>query len=181
MATMKSIYVLTCLITLTASTPLWLRPQSKTFHQNKAEADPSYRLNGDVIPNSYVINLTPYFEEPAEKNFTFDGTVTINIKVMRNTSVIQMHVFDIIITSINIDDGSGSIPIPDSDYSFNDTDDHQFLYINTPATLIVDEVFDIEIKYTGKLNDDLDGFYRSKYMDAENNEKYEDDVNITKI
>lgn len=45
----------------------------------------------------------------------------------------------------------------------NDTE-RQFYVIKTRNTLRKDEQYVVHLKFTGNLNDDLEGFYRSSYM-----------------
>lgn len=54
--------------------------------QTNTSVDPlqsikNYRLNKDVLPEHYNLEITPYFAKEGEKNaFTFDGFVQITLK-----------------------------------------------------------------------------------------------------
>ncbi|KAF4524596.1 hypothetical protein B566_EDAN008551, partial [Ephemera danica] len=172
---MKTVILLAFLATLATSTPLWSRPQNSRIIQERREPDESYRLNFDILPKSYEITLIPYFEDfEPDKNFTFDGTVKIELFVNTTTNQIKMHAYDIAIddTTVKFTHSNGSVLNIFQDLVYNDTDDRQFLNISLTENLIENETYILEMSYTGRLNDDLDGFYRSKYVDINGDEKY---------
>jgi aminopeptidase 2 len=116
-----------------------------------------------VVPITYDVILYPYLDLPAPRNFTFDGEVTINVVVARPTKIIKMHAFDVIIVKIVITDELLD-EITVDNYTLS-TDDKHFFTITLKSTLDLGAKYEINIKYTGKLNDNLDGFYRSSYKE----------------
>lgn len=62
-----------------------------------------YRLNTDVEPLDYVVELTPYFTNDTGKIFTFDGSVTISVKATKdNVKSITLHKDDLDISEITV-------------------------------------------------------------------------------
>lgn len=182
-ATMFShIVALALLFSLTTATPLWLRPElpdQPLKNINNSRLLEEYWLPRDITPISYDITLIPYLETPATRAFTFDGSETIIIEAKENTNMIKMHAYDmsLIKDSIIVTKLAGKIPIPVSSVIMTHTpttpkDDKQFLIINLGTPFLEKGArYTVDIKFKGKLNDDLDGFYRSTYTDKDGNKK----------
>ncbi|KAF4520350.1 hypothetical protein B566_EDAN009873 [Ephemera danica] len=51
-------------------------------------------------------------------------------------------------------------------------DDRNFLTLTLNASLEVSQLYTLEVVYTGILNDQLEGFYRSRYQDAQNSTRW---------
>lgn len=49
--------------------------------------DENYRIPENLDPIHFDVEITPYFETPSERAFTFDGIVTILVQV-RNTRLL---------------------------------------------------------------------------------------------
>ena len=89
--------------------------------------------------------------------------------------MIQIHAYDMDIkeedvsvtwlsdppTLLSITDQDGLVP----------NDDRHFYNITMAADLEMNENYLLEIKYVGKLNTDLDGFYRSSYLGLDGSTK----------
>uniref|UniRef100_A0A1B6CLC6 Aminopeptidase n=1 Tax=Clastoptera arizonana TaxID=38151 RepID=A0A1B6CLC6_9HEMI len=117
---------------------------------------PYSRLPTSVVPHSYNIRLIPFIQE---LNFTFDGHVRIVVNVTRDTDNITMHMYDIEVLSTEIDGGVSVVS------THNDVAG-QFFIIKTSNVLEAGKQYTVDIKYIGKLNDQLLGFYRSSYNDG---------------
>ena len=115
-----------------------------------------HRLPSSVVPSHYRIRLEPDLEQA-----TFIGTVEIEVEVEHATDTIQMNAADLVIQSARVLDSIGS---------------------NTEAASIVHDAdmerltlsFDSQLssgphtivaEFTGVLNDQLHGFYRSTFTD----------------
>ena len=115
-----------------------------------------HRLPSSVVPSHYRIKLEPNLEKA-----TFIGSVEIEVEVDNATDTIQMNAADLVIQSARVVDSVGS---------------------NTEAAGIVLDAemerltlsFDSQIssgphtivaEFTGVLNDQLHGFYRSTFTD----------------
>lgn len=122
----------------------------------------NYRLPMLIKPIFYDIHLKPYFED---KNFTFEGKVKIVMKVVNVTSRIILNANDLKFEEIKIFNKSGEEMIISS-HTLNTTTEKLSIYLkhfvkaNTELSVI--------FKYSGILNDNLRGFYRSSYTDDNN-------------
>ncbi|XP_017792513.1 PREDICTED: uncharacterized protein LOC108574433 [Habropoda laboriosa] len=130
-----------------------------------------YRLPKLFSPLKYNITLSPYFEE---KNFTFDGNVQILMKrSMDYTSRIVLHAHELKIKKVLVYQNDlewiqGKQLNTSSVISNSDT---QMISIFMESFIKSDMVL-LDIEFTGTLNDRLEGFYRSYYVNAEGNVRW---------
>lgn len=125
------------------------------------------RLPKSVVPKSYDLNLVPFIWEG---NFTFNGEVKIIVSVVQDTTNVTLHAVD-----MDIDEKFTSVseynPTSESitgapikiNSQFNDTM-RQFHVIKLSETLQAGKQYLVHMKFVGKLNDYLQGFYRSSYI-----------------
>ncbi|XP_058791213.1 aminopeptidase N [Phymastichus coffea] len=124
------------------------------------------RLPKSVLPDSYEIRLVPFIWPG---NFTFNGEVKIVMNVTEDTRKIMLHAVDMTIdedsTIIREYPGpsEGKAKVVRVQRQSNDTT-RQFHVINTSDTLKAGQQYLLYIKFVGKLNDYLQGFYRSSYV-----------------
>ena len=117
-----------------------------------------YRLPNIVKPSKYRIYLAPYFEE---KNFTFSGNVTISLQTVIDTSRIILQANELNIQGLKVFYQSGKELIVSSWILNKNT--HRFsIYLTT--TVKMGNVVNVTIQYSGALNDEMRGFYRSSYI-----------------
>ena len=124
-----------------------------------------YFLPDEIVPTKYYIHLTPYIEEG---NFTFDGSVEIETTVKDLTDKIVLHAFDIKNNSINIFVNERLVGIKDFNYSPL----YEFWIFTLFDDLLEGTNLKIKIDYTGVLNNEMKGFYRSSYEDDEGKTKW---------
>ncbi|XP_059490156.1 uncharacterized protein LOC132205229 [Neocloeon triangulifer] len=151
-------------------TPLWARPPEDEYRPVKHRALGDYKLPESVIPSRYEIHLIPYMEETLPpKNFTFDGQVRIQVTAKEATNMIRMHANDMTVMKETVvvtnDDTGDAVLVNDVTMTEPIADDRHFLDILLGSELEVDGNYTIEISFVGKLNDDLEGFYRSNYFE----------------
>jgi puromycin-sensitive aminopeptidase len=114
-----------------------------------------YRLPASVIPDRYEIRLAPDLG-----NFTFDGEVTIALRVLEAVDRIVLNALDLQIDSATIIGADKTISARATlDLSLE------------RASLILDSAiaagaYSLKIVFRGILNDKLHGFYRSQYKDS---------------
>jgi puromycin-sensitive aminopeptidase len=115
-----------------------------------------YRLDRNVVPSAYRIFLTPDLEAA-----TFAGRVEIDVDVASAASSFTLHAIELALGAASINAGDSSLlsndPVLDEQYE--------------TATFSFDEEIPagpatIEIAFTGILNDQLHGFYRSTFTDV---------------
>lgn len=123
-----------------------------------------YRLPKDVIPTNYVIELTPYLDTKDKKNFTFDGQSEIDLEIKKNnTKTITFHANELNITKVKLI-YSGK-PIEIISQEINKQKD--FITLNLKEELnSTFKNIKLFLSFTGVLNDNLRGFYRSSYQDG---------------
>jgi aminopeptidase N len=162
-------YLALLFLSSAASSPLWLRPDSISHSRSLEE----YLLPKSLVPTRYDIHLIPYLDvnfPTPEKKFTFDGVVTIRIICREDTSFIKMHAFDIDIASldmIKVKKVSPEEVVQVKSFTFSDKDDDRhFFTIELEQPLTAQNTYDVEITYIGHLNEDMEGFYRSSYMEG---------------
>jgi hypothetical protein len=160
------------LICVIAEIPLWgIRKQIKLNITQEIRAG-EYLLPKDLTPIDYKVSLIPYLEYPVEKDFTFEGSVKILFQVEIPTHLIRVHSDTLTIddTSMVVKKFGNDTPLTISNWTLS-SDDKQFLDIYVETLLEGEEKYTCDISFTGILNDDLFGFYRSSYLDGSNNKK----------
>jgi hypothetical protein len=102
------------------------------------------------------------------KNFTFDGLVKINFWAKEATNLIRMHANDMTIDEGSImltnKDTGEEVPVSGTVMA-EPGDDRHFFDINLPSELTAGSNYTVSINFVGKLNDDMEGFYRSNYFE----------------
>lgn len=125
------------------------------------------RLPKTMHPLSYELKLIPFL---FEGNFTFSGNVRIKVNVTKSCQNVTLHAIALKISEVTVwkignltqtDDNSRTkVEILDK-YAI---EPDQFFVIVFPNELEPNNIYEINIKYTGILNDMLQGFYRSSYV-----------------
>ena len=106
------------------------------------------RLPQIAVPEHYQLTLVPDFT-----NNTFSGEETIEVRILKATSKIVLNSADIKFSAVSVTGGNSAQHATVTPYEKNEM-----------VTLTVEKQLspgpaDIEIKYTGILNDQLRGFY----------------------
>ncbi|XP_076637043.1 uncharacterized protein LOC143349583 [Colletes latitarsis] len=113
-----------------------------------------YRLPENIIPLEYLIDVTPHI-----KTFTFDGEVTIRAQVTTETNEIVLHSSEIKHDKITVSLQGKMLNINNK----NTTEKYDLLTIVLSEQLKSGSEITITIKYSGFLNEEMRGFYRSSY------------------
>lgn len=122
-----------------------------------------YRLPTRVVPSNYDITITPYFE--GEKQFTFDGVVRITIRTsQQNVNEIVVHAHDLTMReSMNtLTEAKDPTSITITNRSRNAITQKYTLSLASAMKTNTDYI--LEFYYTGNMNTDMKGFYRSSYI-----------------
>jgi len=128
------------------------------------EIQDDYRLPKDVIPTNYVIELTPYLDTKDEKNFTFAGQSEIDLEIKKNnTKTITFHFNELNITEVKLN--SSGKPIGIISQEIDKQKDFMTLNLKEGLNSTSKDV-KLFLSFTGVLNDNLRGFYRSSYQDG---------------
>ncbi|MHB8334132.1 MAG: M1 family metallopeptidase [Acidimicrobiales bacterium] len=114
-----------------------------------------FRLSRTVVPHAYRIFLTPDLAAA-----TFVGRVEIDVNVAEPVQTVTMHAKNLELGAATLTSQGTShrsdVPTFDHTYETVSFDFHETLPVGTAT---------IEIAFTGVLNDQLSGFYRSTYTD----------------
>jgi aminopeptidase N len=184
---MKSLLRLLTILALTTiitATPLWLRKQPSmefSTYKNKTRqtrAIEDYLLPKNIKPETYDIQLLPFLNEPKNLpeslKFTVEGTIEIICLILQDTDTIVMHALDMeiyqeSITVVNLTPPSnfGVLTMTMSEES----DKRQFLTIKLNGVLVKDSKYSITMNFKSKVNNLLEGFYRSSYTDSSGKER----------
>ncbi|CAK7223929.1 Aminopeptidase 2 mitochondrial [Sporothrix bragantina] len=112
-------------------------------------------LPADVIPRHYDLTLEPDFSK-----FTFEGTVVIDLDVVNDTSSVSLHTLELDVHSVKVStDGAVLSSSPNVSY----TADSQTTKLDFDGTLAKGSKAQLELTFTGSLNDKMAGFYRSSF------------------
>ncbi|KAL2136022.1 hypothetical protein VTI74DRAFT_5758 [Chaetomium olivicolor] len=119
-------------------------------------------LPTNVIPRHYHVTLEPNF-----KTLTFDGTVVIDLDVAEDSKSISLHTLELDIHNAKItSDGQTVSSSPAISYN-ESTQVTKFDFDNAVSK---GKKAQLEIKFTGQLNDKMAGFYRSTYKNPDGSE-----------
>lgn len=141
-------------------------------------SDPAYRLPTTTRPRHYEVSLTPYFETAPAGLTPFSFTGDVNI-YMRPTSwfanQIVLHCNDLTIQSLTVSytDTTGvthQIAAPNQEFTC--VMPYSFLYIQTTEMMWSTQEYVISASFTGNLQENMRGFYRSWYVDSTGNKRY---------
>lgn len=135
--------------------------------KNTDENTVDYRLPQNLIPKSYEIYLTPKLHP----DFVFDGKVIIEAHVAHETDKIVLHADQLNIAQDNVTvvsytDNSISYDILNLK-SINYNKKYHFFTILLNDTIKKDFNVIVNITYSGILNTEMKGFYRSWYKTEE--------------
>jgi puromycin-sensitive aminopeptidase len=124
-------------------------------------SESAFRLPRAVVPDHYDISLDLDMD-----HFTFEGEVGIDIRVEEATDRIVLNTADIDIKEALLTSGDDRIEIEGISYD----EKYQRAALELGSTLDAGE-YRLVIDYTGTINDQLKGLYRSVCTDDEGNER----------
>jgi tricorn protease interacting factor F2/3 len=119
----------------------------------------SERLPQTVYPKTYNLCFDVSFE-----NFTFSCKSEIMININEPAQMLRLHCEELQIFNVSLHNQTGSIQV-----SFELVDGELHIKSNT---LLAQGNYSLNIDFFGKLNDDLSGFYRSRFIDKNGQEAY---------
>ncbi len=114
-----------------------------------------YRLDRTVVPSAYRIFMTPDLEKA-----TFAGRVEIDVEITESTKEVKLN-------AIELDLGAATLTIGGTAHRSTDLhldNQYEVATYTFDAKLPVGSAV-LEIAFTGILNDQLHGFYRSTFTD----------------
>ncbi|XP_050542648.1 aminopeptidase N-like isoform X2 [Daktulosphaira vitifoliae] len=128
------------------------------------------RLPTVVVPDSYNLRIVPFLWVG---NSTFNGQVSIVVNVTAPINSITLHAVDLNVTECKVSRFPRIVPdeyIKDDNSIFVNIEgteidvSKQFFIIKFKDTQPADFQYKIYINYTGRLQDNMEGFYKSSYV-----------------
>ncbi|GAW18137.1 hypothetical protein ANO14919_076100 [Xylariales sp. No.14919] len=140
------------------------RLAGETEHFGGANPDPKMGrvlLPTNVIPRHYDVTLEPDFQK-----FVFNGRVVIDFDVQEETRSISLHTIEIDIHSAQIKSGD-TVVTSSSAITYDEATHVSKIDLNDAVPKGKTQ---LEIEFTGQLNDSMAGFYRSTYKKPDGSE-----------
>ncbi|XP_034661661.1 membrane alanyl aminopeptidase isoform X1 [Drosophila subobscura] len=134
-----------------------------------------YRLSESINPVSYNITLRPYLLVDDTKRFTFDGEVWIEVIPNVATRSVYLHSKNLTysVSEYWAKPTGVAVPTPVKFNAINETNyDTDIVMLSTVDILAVGQAYILHFVYTGLMEDDMHGFYRSSYVDDNNETKW---------
>ena len=121
-----------------------------------------HRLPNYVIPEKYEIR----FEIDLD-NFRYLGTENVSIDVNQNTSELQLNSAELVISECCIENNDGEKQEAEVVYE----KEIECITFQFPKQIKKGK-WNLRIKFNGEIRNDLRGFYKSKFLDEDGNEKW---------
>ncbi|KAJ1919335.1 hypothetical protein H4219_002023 [Mycoemilia scoparia] len=118
-----------------------------------------------VVPRHYDLSLTPDLVK-----HTYHGHVSIDLDVTESTSQIILHATYLEIEKATFSSDSLDGALPATKFDFNK--ENETLTLGFDQEIKAGTKGKLSLSFTGILNNEMAGFYRSSYKDAEGNTKY---------
>ena len=116
---------------------------------------PPYRLPRNVLPRHYALVFQPDFAEAG-----FDGEASIEVQVQEATSEVVLNAAELEISEARFVQEVGASE--EATVSYRPEEEQLVLRVGRP---LPPGPWRLDLRFSGKLNDRLRGFYRSKFRD----------------
>ncbi|XP_041842646.1 aminopeptidase N-like [Melanotaenia boesemani] len=127
-----------------------------------------YRLPDALIPHSYNVVLRPWLEPNADGIYIFTGRSAVVFRCVKKTNLIIIHSNKLNLTTFLGHhaklEGLGEFTVPEIQRTWLVVKT-TYLVIQLQSSLTVGRSYKLHTEFKGELADDLEGFYRSEYMD----------------
>ena len=118
-------------------------------------------LPNNVKPSKYTLKLEPNFND-----FKFYGVLDFSFDVLEKTNTIVLNSKELIIKKARFLNNDIEIINIELDENL------ERVTFTLNKSLEIKDNYNLIIEYQGILNDQMAGFYKSKYLDTNNQEKY---------
>lgn len=127
-----------------------------------------FRLPKSLIPESYNVILWPRLQPNKDRIYIFTGQSAVIFKCMEETDLIIIHANKLNFTTVLGNHaelrGWGEANVPEIQRTWL-VARTEYLVIQLHRKLTVGASYVLHTEFKGELADDLQGFYRSEYMD----------------
>jgi len=123
-----------------------------------------YRLPTALRPQKYNLRVLTHLDNP--EDLRFEGSVKILFEVLENTKNITLHAKNLTIDESQItlkDTSSANKKNCISSTEVNSI--HDFYVMHTCEQLLAGEKYELTMPFSADLNRQLEGYYRSSYLD----------------
>lgn len=129
-----------------------------------------YRLPTALRPIKYDLHVLTQLEYADD--FSFNGSVKIQIQVLENTNNITLHSKELTIdeTATTLRQITGEDLKNNCVSSTEVNPEHDFYILRTCRQLLAGQVYELSLLFSSTLSDRLRGYYRSSYVDPVANE-----------
>ncbi|KAM7423677.1 hypothetical protein PAMA_000167 [Pampus argenteus] len=128
----------------------------------------NYRLPDSLVPVSYNVTLWPRLKPNADGLYIFTGYSAVVFTCVKETDLIIIHSTKLNLTTFNGHyaklSGLGIATVPAIQKSWL-VEKTEYLVLQLSSRLTVGAYYILYFEFLGELADDLDGFYRSEYID----------------
>ncbi|XP_063230524.1 aminopeptidase N-like [Bacillus rossius redtenbacheri] len=160
--------LLAAAVACTAATPRkWALPADPALLAASAD-DPSYRLPSDLRPLHYDLSLRPNLAG----DFQFHGSVAVALRVLAATPNVTLHAEDLEVEgdSVSVTTSGAEGEGEEVEVTTRSRDeDRSFYTVTLDSPLKLNGEYTLRMNYTGHHRDSMRGFYRSSYLDQDNN------------
>lgn len=151
------------------------KPEDTPSAVAEPKADVNYRLPTNILPSNYKLSLRPYLlSSDGPKQFTFDGEVNITFSTKEaNLKAVILHSRNLYFTKDNMtlyETDKPETTIAINDFAIDAVTNK--LNLTLASALAADKNYTLHCKYTGQMDDDMHGFYRSSYVDSKNQTRW---------
>ncbi|PNP55420.1 hypothetical protein THARTR1_04250 [Trichoderma harzianum] len=121
-------------------------------------------LPANVVPRHYHLTVEPDFEK-----LTYNGSVVIDLDVAETSNSISLHTLELDIHGAKLSSGGQAVSATPA-ITYDETTQVTKFDLGGSHTLAKDTKVQLEIDFTGQLNDKMAGFYRSTYKRPDGSE-----------
>ena len=150
----------------------WLKLSYSSIEKFLIEFQPSiekidYRLPKNLVPYHYNSLVKPQFVNLVNNGYTYEGEVTISFRCIEDTNRLIFHINKLLIVNSTLKVTSlTDTPFTDIvGFSWTNDFERQFFVANLAQTFKANNNYTVFVQFTGYLTDDNAGFYRSSYLD----------------
>lgn len=152
---------------------LYVDADAESLVVPRADEAVSYRLPNNTRPIAYAVHLTTNVHTQIDFNFT--GTVAITLEALESTRNITLHHRSLTIVSaqlVAINNPSVQIALENTPVYTEANNQLTYTLASAAPALVAGQRYLLTITYAGELRKDEAGFYRSSYLDDNNNRRW---------